>query len=98
MGIPYDYLIKTIQPSLFPMIFFDTDTGLVLARPKKLPPRHRQAQPGNQRRPGGSQDEGAVRRTGRRGGRRLVDDVAKLVSDETEKWGKVIRTANIKME
>ena len=25
-------------------------------------------------------------------------DVAKLVSDETEKWGKVIRTANIKIE
>jgi tripartite-type tricarboxylate transporter receptor subunit TctC len=25
-------------------------------------------------------------------------DFAKLVSDETEKWGKVIRSANIKME
>ena len=25
-------------------------------------------------------------------------DFAKLVSDETEKWGKVIRAANIKME
>lgn len=25
-----------------------------------------------------------------------VDDLAKLIADETDKWGKVIRAANIK--
>jgi hypothetical protein len=80
------------------MIFLIPTLGWSWRAEKNSHGGHRQAQPGNQRRPGGSQDEGAVRRTGRRGGRRLVDDVAKLVSDETEKWGKVIRAANIKME
>ena len=59
----------------------------------------RQAQQGDQRRPRRSQDEGAACRCGRRLCLRARPPTsAKLIADETEKWGKVIKFANIKPE
>ena len=45
-----------------------------------------------------SDDQGAARRPGRHGAHRLARRFGKLIADETEKWGKVIRDAGIKAE
>jgi hypothetical protein len=55
-----------------------------------------EAQQGNQCRPRRSQAKGAACRPGRRTVCRL--DFGKLIADDTEKWGKVIRAANIKLD
>ena len=57
---------------------------------------HRQAQQGDQRRPRRSQDEGTDRRIGGCAECHDAAEFGKLIADETEKWGKVIRAANIK--
>ena len=50
-------------------------------------------------RPCRSQDEGAACRPGRHVPMPMTPaDFGKLIADETEKWGKVIRAANIKPE
>ena len=46
----------------------------------------------------GSQDQGTARRTWRRRRCGSPADFGKLIADETDKWGKVIRAANIKPE
>ena len=73
--------------------------GSASARPRTRRRDHRQAQQGDQRGPRRSQDQGAARRLGRHV---LADgspaDFGKLIADETEKWGKVIRVADIKPE
>jgi len=56
----------------------------------------RQAQPGDQCRSRRSQAEGSVRRPGRYVG--SSTGFEKLITEETDKWAKVIRAANIKAE
>jgi hypothetical protein len=59
----------------------------------------RETQQGDQRGPRRSQDQGT--RFADLGGTVLPlspSDFGKLIADETEKWGKVIRAANIKPE
>ena len=67
-----------------------------LGAPKHAARDHRQAQQGDQRQPRRSQDEGADRRDGRHGAGGIARRVRKLIAEETDKWGKVIRAANIK--
>ena len=58
---------------------------------------HRQAQQGDQCGPRRSQDEGAACRPGRHADADgSPADFGKLIADETEKWGKVIKFAGIK--
>ena len=58
----------------------------------------RQAQQGDQCRPRRSQAEGAARRSRRHTIAGSPGEFGKLIADETEKWAKVIRSANIKPE
>ena len=58
----------------------------------------REAQQGDQRRARRSQDEGAACRPRWHSACGSPADFGKLIADETEKWGKVIRAANIKAE
>ena len=59
---------------------------------------HRQAQRGDQRRPRRSQDQGAARRSRRHAAAGSPADFGKLIADETEKWGKVVKFAGAKPE
>jgi hypothetical protein len=58
----------------------------------------RQAQPGDQRRARRSQDQGAAAELGGTVLAGSPADFAKLIAEETEKLGKVIRAANINAE
>ena len=60
--------------------------------PRNTPGRdHRQAQQRDQRGPRRSQDKGAVCRPRRHGACASPADFGKLIADETEKWGKVVK-------
>ena len=60
---------------------------------------HRPAQRGDQRRSCRSSTQGAAGRYGRHHAcRPSAADFGKLIADETEKWGKVVKFAGIKAE
>ena len=72
--------------------------GSASARPRTRPPKSSTSSTRRSMRPRRSQDEGTACRLG---GEVLAGSPAefgKLIADETEKWAKVIRTANIKAE
>ena len=52
----------------------------------------------DQRRPRRPKDQSATRRAGLHGARGSPADFGKFLAEETEKWAKVIRAANIKAE
>ena len=78
---------------------YEANSWYGIGAPKNTPTRdHRQAQQGNQCGPRRSQDQGAACRIGRHGVSGSPADFGKLIAEDTEKWGKVVRAANIKPE
>ena len=70
-----------------------------IGAPKNIPDRNRrEAEQGNQRSSRRPRDEGPTCRPRATSMPGTPADFGKLIADETEKWGKVIRAANIKPE
>jgi tripartite-type tricarboxylate transporter receptor subunit TctC len=81
---------------------FEASSWYGIGTPRNTPARnHRHAQQANQRRSRRSQNKKIRVRLVELGAMTLTGspaDFGKLIADETEKWGKVIRAANIKPE